>query len=243
MNLQEKIITIQNELRVTKDGLNRFANYNYFQPDTILNLLNPLLQKHGVFTKFNLHYKETYYTAELLLVNVEKPTETELYVFDILKATVKGANEAQNSGATLTYAKRYSLMNAFNIAENNADFDSDAMKSKEIKAVKSDRDYSSEAKKFLDLKEVKEWWGTLTPDEQKEARQIKEATQRRIIEDNVEDFIGKLKSNTWEGWQLTVEEIIQEEKDKDRQQYLINLLTERLNKVGITDYEFSKLPF
>ena len=130
MKLKEKIITIQNELRVGKDGKNTFANYNYFQPDTILNMLNPLLLKYKVFSKFNLLLKDSYYQGELMLSDAES-SETETYIFDILKATVKGANEAQNSGATLTYAKRYLLMNAFNIAENNADFDSDAMQKKQ----------------------------------------------------------------------------------------------------------------
>lgn len=130
MKLKEKIVAIQNELRIGKDGKNSFANYSYFQPDSILNMLNPLFLKHKVFSKFNLHLKDAYYEGELILSDAETQ-ESETYIFDILKATVKGANEAQNSGATLTYAKRYSLMNAFNIAENNADFDSDAMAKKQ----------------------------------------------------------------------------------------------------------------
>lgn len=129
--LQKKIITITNELRAQKDGKNSFANYNYFKPDDLLNLLNPLLLKHDLFCKFNLTYKDSYYEAELILADDK---EKEIYKFDILKATVKGANEAQNSGATLTYAKRYSLMNAFNIAENDADFDSDEHAKREMKA-------------------------------------------------------------------------------------------------------------
>jgi hypothetical protein len=129
--LQKKIITITNELRAQKDGKNNFANYNYFKPDDLLNLLNPLLLKHDLFCKFNLTYKDSYYEAELILADDK---EKEVYKFDILKATVKGANEAQNSGATLTYAKRYSLMNAFNIAENESDFDSDEHAKRELKA-------------------------------------------------------------------------------------------------------------
>lgn len=131
--LQEKIVLIMNELRAQKDGKNTFANYNYFKPDDLLNLLNPLLLKHKLFCKFNLIYKDSYYQAELILADDK---EKEVYLFDILKATVKGANEAQNSGATLTYAKRYSLMNAFNIAENEADFDSDEHAKRELVAEK-----------------------------------------------------------------------------------------------------------
>ena len=56
--LQEKIVLIMNELRAQKDGKNTFANYNYFKPDDLLNLLNPLLLKHKLFCKFNLIYKD-----------------------------------------------------------------------------------------------------------------------------------------------------------------------------------------
>ena len=43
--------------------------------------------------------------------------------FDIPLTTVAGASEAQNAGATMTYCKRYMIMNAFNIAENEVDPD------------------------------------------------------------------------------------------------------------------------
>lgn len=122
MTLKLKIIKIQNEIRLSKDGKNSFSNYNYFQPDDLLRRLNPLLEKYGIFSKLNLTYHETFYKATLTLEDI-KSGEKEEYVFDILKASVKGANEAQNSGATLTYAKRYLLQNAFNIADNRDDFD------------------------------------------------------------------------------------------------------------------------
>jgi hypothetical protein len=125
LSIAERIICIQNELRVNKDGRNTFSNYDYFKPDEILQALNPLLQKYNVFVKFDLEEKsENTYSAKTTIRNAEG-TVAEVYLFDINKASVKGANEAQNSGATMTYAKRYSLMNIFNIAENSSDFDSD----------------------------------------------------------------------------------------------------------------------
>lgn len=131
--LMIRVIRICNELRAKKDGRNTFSNYNYFRPDDLLNLLNPLLLKYNIYTKFDLYLKESYYQAVLTLIDANG-SESLNYVFDIQKATVKGANEAQNSGATMTYAKRYSLMNAFNIAENDNDFDSDEHAKRELEA-------------------------------------------------------------------------------------------------------------
>ena len=117
LSVKKRIVKICNAFRVGKDGKNTFSNYDYFKPDDILKTLNPLLEEHELISIFNL---KTHETKEGY--NSEDKVD---YQFDIEKAEVKGANKAQNSGATLTYAKRYSLMNAFNIADNDDDFDSD----------------------------------------------------------------------------------------------------------------------
>ena len=127
--VKKRIVLISNKLRIGKDGKNAFGNYNYFKPDDIMQALNPLLEEYNLILVFNLNNKESYYQAQLIVEDTESDDRQE-YIFDIQKATVKGANEAQNSGATLTYAKRYILMNCFNIADNDADFDSDKMTKK-----------------------------------------------------------------------------------------------------------------
>jgi RecG-like helicase len=123
LSVKRRIIKISNLLRVGKEGKNTFSNYDYFKPDDILKNLNPLLEEYQLVTPFNLKLSGDHYTAILTIEDTESD-EKVVYEFDIEKAEVKGANKAQNSGATLTYAKRYSLMNAFNIADNDDDFDS-----------------------------------------------------------------------------------------------------------------------
>jgi|GEM_PF-4753472 len=130
LSVKKRIVKISNLLRVKKEGENKFANYTYFQPDAILANLNPLLEEYDLFTKFELKVhptKANYYLGELTIEDVDTEDDKQIYEFDIEKAEVKGANAAQNSGATLTYGKRYSLMNAFNIADNDDDFDSNKM--------------------------------------------------------------------------------------------------------------------
>jgi len=130
LSVKKRIVKISNLLRVKKEGENKFANYTYFQPDAILANLNPLLEEYNLFIKFQLRIhpqKENFYVGELTIEDVDNSDDKEVYYFDIEKAEVKGANPAQNSGATLTYGKRYSLMNAFNIADNDDDFDSNKM--------------------------------------------------------------------------------------------------------------------
>jgi hypothetical protein len=129
LSVKKRIVKITNLLRLEKDGKNTFSNYDYFTPNLVLAKLNPLLEENNLITLFNLkvhEFKDDYYTAYLTIEDTDSPEKVE-YQFDIEKAEVKGANKAQNSGATLTYAKRYSLMNAFNIADNDDDFDSNKM--------------------------------------------------------------------------------------------------------------------
>jgi hypothetical protein len=129
LSVKKRIVKIANLLRLEKDGKNTFSNYDYFTPNLVLANLNPLLEEHNLITIFNLkihEFKDDYYTAYLTIADTDTDEKVE-YQFDIEKAEVKGANKAQNSGATLTYAKRYSLMNAFNIADNDDDFDSNKM--------------------------------------------------------------------------------------------------------------------
>lgn len=255
MNLLEKIVTIQNELRATKDGTNTFAKYNYFQPDTILNLLNPLLQKHKVFIRFNLHYKDTHYQAELIICDVEKPEAIETYVFDILKATVKGANEAQNSGATLTYAKRYSLMNAFNIAENDADFDSDEMKKKELNGKTEQKEEPQEnltekyELMFKDktAEEIKELYNKLpTKDKGKDSIAYKIAKfysdQLKQPTDEVLALISKITLKTTEAQFSVIEGLIESTEQTDKRKLYLESFQAQLNKVG-SKYVINCLPF
>lgn len=162
LSVKRRIVLISNELRVGKDGKNTYSNYDYFKPDDIMKALNPLLEKYNLITMFNLFYKGEYYQAELIIADCDGNENIE-YIFDIQKATVKGANEAQNSGATLTYAKRYSLMSAFNIADNDADFDSEKstiqhkVAMREISVDQAKRAYTLAKSVGLKEDDVKAW--------------------------------------------------------------------------------------
>jgi len=126
MTIKQKIVNISNELRLTKEGENKFANYDYFRPDDILKALNPLLVKHNLFMSFNLPYnhEKSMYEAVLYFEDLTDEKQNITYKFDIPLTKVAGSSEAQGAGATMTYAKRYSIMNAFSIADNADDLDS-----------------------------------------------------------------------------------------------------------------------
>jgi hypothetical protein len=125
LSIKQKIVKISKELRITKDGENKFANYNYFKPDDILKALNPLMEKYDLFMSFNLPYNDSkkMYEGTLYFEDLTDEKQNLTYKFDIPLTQVKGASEAQGAGATMTYCKRYSIQNAFGIADNSDDLD------------------------------------------------------------------------------------------------------------------------
>lgn len=124
LNVMQKVLLVTNELKVKKNGKNTFSKFEYFKLEDILDELNPLLLKHGLFmtyslTKKNYDNESQIYVSSLVLKNAENPEDKVEYTADIDKADMKGATNIQMSGATLTYGKRWAVMNAFNLAEND----------------------------------------------------------------------------------------------------------------------------
>lgn len=131
MNIYEKIIALSKEIRVSKEGKNDFKGFSYFKPDDIAREIVPLLEKHELILFFDMPFNKDKGMYEGKLVILESKDATvngpikhgvEMQ-FDIPLTSVQGASEAQNAGATLTYCKRYMIMNAFNLADNEADPD------------------------------------------------------------------------------------------------------------------------
>lgn len=131
MNILQKINNVRNELVVGKDAKNAHKNYDYFSPDSVNKALQPLLAEHKLFDRFELLWnpEKSMYESIYTIYDAES-TEGDtipsvVFRFDIKMADIAGANGAQESGGTMTYAKRYSQMNAFNIADNSLDLDND----------------------------------------------------------------------------------------------------------------------
>ena len=124
LTLEEKIILISNKIRVTKDGENTYSNYSYFTPDGILTTLNPLFLEYGVFSHFTLERIDNYYRGILKLFDAQDRNYFVEYSMTSPEIVIKATNPVQSLGGLQTYLKRYLLMNAFHIADNKDDFDS-----------------------------------------------------------------------------------------------------------------------
>lgn len=186
LSLKARLLKISNEIRVKKDGENTYSNYSYFTPDGILNILNPLLDLHGVFSHFTLERKENSYIGKLELSDVNSDDKV-CYEMESPEITIKATNPVQSLGGLQTYLKRYLLMNAFNIADNKDDYDSDNMKDKKNDVLnKKEADkiikVTFDAKKLSECKteqELTNYFNSLIEKDKKDKDIVKQFTERK----------------------------------------------------------------
>lgn len=101
------------ETKVEKTGVNKFANYKYFQLDDFIPTLDKINLELGLVSIFNLDNDK----AILTIVNVDNPTETLEFNIPSESVEIKGATKIQNLGGEITYLKRYLYQNAYEITE------------------------------------------------------------------------------------------------------------------------------
>ena len=123
--LNQKLATIQTELKAKKSSYNSFGKYYFRKAEDILEATKPFLLKHGVTVTLN---------EELIMtdpVPTIKSTATISDGTDSIHATAvvgvdlnqKGMQTAQQFGAASSYGKKYALGNLF-LIDDTADADS-----------------------------------------------------------------------------------------------------------------------
>ena len=191
-SIKQRISDISSELRIKKEGTNEFAKYDYFRPDDILLALTPLLKKNDLFIHFDMPYvKEVeMYRGTLSIIDIIDEQNSEIYLFDIPLTQVKGAGQAQNAGATMTYCKRYMIMNAFNIADNEADPDN--KKNKPASSEGNKRQTLEETLKMIDetqdIETLKKW------DTKIKDSKVWTDVQKRVIAGRILNRVEELQS-------------------------------------------------
>ena len=118
MNIYEKMQEAKAQLlekNISKSGVNKFSNYNYFELGDFTPPLIEILKKLKLFTAVSFSENE----ATLTIINAEKPDEKVTFTSPMREATLKGAHPIQNLGAVETYQRRYLYMMAFDIVDSD----------------------------------------------------------------------------------------------------------------------------
>ena len=152
MNIYEKLLKAQVELKAPKGQYNSFGKYKYRSCEDILEALKPVLDKLKLtlfisdeIVEVGGSYKvskkdETvesegrkYVKATITLVNIEKPDEIiKTSALAREEETKKGMDGSQITGASSSYARKYALNGMFMI-DDTKDSDSTNTHGKEEK--------------------------------------------------------------------------------------------------------------
>ena len=127
INIYQKMQAIKEELlemNLKKSGLNKFANFSYYELSDFLPQIIKLCNKYNLFTQINFNKED----GTLTIIDAEEPNSKVEYITPTEELELKGCNKIQALGGTQTYLRRYLYMNAFDITENDL-FDNIAGKS------------------------------------------------------------------------------------------------------------------
>lgn len=111
--LNEARLRFQNA-GVKKSGKNSYAGYTYYELADILPFINQIANE----LKFTCIVNFTPELATLDFVDLEENGKIT-FTSPMSSASLKGAMEVQNTGAVMTYLKRYLYQNCFEIVEND----------------------------------------------------------------------------------------------------------------------------
>lgn len=115
INLHDRLVKIQQELKAPKSNINKFGNYNYRSCEDILEAVKPLLGECSVNIGDTVEIiGDRYYVKATVAITDGKDRITaSAYAREEL--VKKGMDSAQITGAASSYARKYALNGLFAI--------------------------------------------------------------------------------------------------------------------------------
>lgn len=128
MSLREKLMRIQVELKAPKNLYNSFGKYKYRNAEGIQEALKPLEKEYQVTTVLNDEIVDVagriYVKATAKVMDCASDDVIEVTAYAREADAKKGMDEAQVTGATSSYARKYAL-NALFLLDDTKDVDSE----------------------------------------------------------------------------------------------------------------------
>ena len=137
MNIYEKLLAIQQELKAPKGQYNSFGKYNYRSCEDILEAVKPLCAKHEALLIVSdelVYMGDRYYikATATLIDTVESNSYAQNTAYAREEETKKGMDCSQITGTASSYARKYALNGLFCI-DDTKDADTDEFKKQEDK--------------------------------------------------------------------------------------------------------------
>lgn len=128
MELKEKLLEIQTELKAPKGQFNNFGNFSYRSCEDILEAVKPLLHKYKctltISDEIEEHGGQTYIRATALLRDADNDMMIVNSAYARESADKKGMDASQLTGTASSYARKYALNGLF-LIDDTKDADTD----------------------------------------------------------------------------------------------------------------------
>lgn len=151
MNIQEKLTTIQMELKAPKSKRNNFGNYNYRSCEDILEAVKPLLASNMCSLTLDDDVlcigDRVYVKATATLTDHAEGATISTHAFAREAETKKGMDESQITGTASSYARKYALNGLFAI-DDTKDADTDEYQGREAPRQAAKQEPKQTAKQF-----------------------------------------------------------------------------------------------
>ena len=127
MNVYEKLIAIQSELKAPKSQYNNFGKYAYRNCEDILEALKPLLKEHKstiyISDEIVTVLERFYVKATVTFIDAETGESITNTAYAREEESKKGMDGSQVTGASSSYARKYALNGMFAIDDTkDSDF-------------------------------------------------------------------------------------------------------------------------
>ena len=136
-NFITKMVKIQSELKAPKNQVNSFGKYKYRSCEDIIEALKPLLSKEGLYLNISDEIVEVggknYVKAVATIFDGENQISSSAVARESIDK--KGMDDAQQTGATSSYARKYALNGLFGI-DDQKDADATNTHSKDSQPAK-----------------------------------------------------------------------------------------------------------
>lgn len=146
MNIYQKLLSIQTQLKAPKSQFNAFGKYNYRNCEDILEALKPYLNENKAIVLISdkplLVGNRIYIEATVKFVDIETGEMIETTSIAREEETKKGMDSSQITGSASSYARKYALNGMFAIDDTK---DSDTTN-------KGNDDTKKESKEKIDTK-------------------------------------------------------------------------------------------
>lgn len=126
-SIYTKLLAVQTKLKAPKSQFNSFGNYKYRNCEDILEALKPHLKEENATLYIEDSVEQVadrvYVKAIVHFIDCESGEKMQTSAYAREAMTKKGLDDAQLTGATSSYARKYAL-NALFAIDDTKDFDS-----------------------------------------------------------------------------------------------------------------------